>query len=124
MKTVLRALLVPALILMCVCFYTLGLVVAQEVEPKLTLEQHDAIATLQSKDLQKIFQMQAYQKKYQDLLNNDPGFHQLSTEKDAIEKQLQEEMQKAMKGVDPKKWRLNTETLTFEPVTPQEKEKK
>jgi uncharacterized protein involved in exopolysaccharide biosynthesis len=95
-----------------------------EGAPKLTLEQHDAIATLKSEDLEYVFQMQAIQKRFQDALNADPDFKAIQAKKEGVEKQLQEEVQKAMKSVDPKKWRVDMNTIQFVPVTPQEEPKK
>lgn len=114
----------PTITLWCLAFiagFTLG---TQEAAPKLTVEQRAEIAQLQKQDLELLIQLQQVQKKYQDALNADATFKSLSTQKEEIDKKLQAIIEKTTKGTDLKKWRLNAETLEFEPVTPQEKEKK
>lgn len=124
MKTVWHAVLVMALVALCLSSFALGVVVVQEPEPKIPLELHDALATLKSQDLEYVFQMQSIQKRYQDMLNADPDFRAIQQKKDATEKQLQEKVQEAMKGVDPKKWKIDMNAIQYVRVTPEKGDKK
>lgn len=96
---------------------------ASQKSPTITLEQKEKFEALQKQTLQIYIQMQEIQRRYENSMKADPQYADLSKKNDEITQQLTALSADIMKGVDPKKWNLNYDTVTLDPIKPEEGKK-
>lgn len=107
-------------------FTIIGLAVyAQETAPKISLENHNTIATLTVQNITVQQELQTIVKRYQDQLNADPQYVEVSKKATKLGEDYTAVMLEINKGVDTKKWRFDNSKLEFVPMeAPKPTEKK